>query len=200
MNKLLLALIVFFCCRFGSSQTNSSPLHFSEVINLSDSDIRVFINRTRQKIDEFQEFIIILTDKSESRDRRNLAEREALKLFYPGAIIETSKTNEKGAIENATRSIGDYLYQLKILPYTKVNIEFYNIAYVTTFTKARDGKYYGTATIFEKFTGFNGDDMVYSSVIKKEIEVILENVEDEFYGEKRWKIFLGDIKASEVQS
>ncbi|MBN1118096.1 MAG: hypothetical protein JXA77_12875 [Bacteroidales bacterium] len=197
---LLVTIMIFSGLKFGYTQSGGSPLHFAEVINLSESEIRVFINRTRQKIDEFQEFIIILTNKSESRDRRNLAEREALKLFYPGAQIETTLTLENGQEEVTTRLIKEYLYKLKILPYTKVVIEFYDIAYVTTFTKGRDGKYYGTATIFQKFTGFQGDDMVYSSVTKKEIEVILENVEDEFYGEKRWKIFLGDIKASEVKS
>jgi hypothetical protein len=200
MRKLMFVFGFIFFHLWSSAQTQSSPLKFAEVINLSESEIKVFITRTRQKVDEFQEFIIILANKSESRDRRNLAEREALKLFYPGAAIEISSTNDKGIVEKIVQPIKDYLYRLKVLPYTKVVIEFYDIAYVTTFTKARDGRYYGTATIFEKFTGFDGDNMIYTSVTKKEIEIILENVEDEFYGEKRWKIFLGDIKASEVQS
>lgn len=200
MKKILVAFIIsLFFSPFGTAQSES-PLHFSEVISLNDGEIRVFINKTRQKVDEFQEFIIILVNKQESRDRRNLAEREALKLFYPGAVIETSIKSNNGDTEKTIHEIREYLYKLKVLPYTEVNIDFYDIAYVTQFTKAPDGKYYGTATIFEKFTGFDGENMKYSSTIKKEIEVILENVEDEFYGEKRWKIFLGDIEATEVQS
>jgi hypothetical protein len=199
MKRAISIVFMVWGSLFANGQNNNSPLHFAEVINLSEGEIRVFINKTRQKVDEFQEFIIILANKSESRERRNLAEREALKLFYPGAQIETSKKLENGETEKTTRSIKEYLYRLKILPFTKVEIEFYDIAYVTSFTMGRDGKYYGTATIFQKFTGFEGDNMVYSSVTKKEIEVILENVEDEFYGDKRWKIFLGDIKATETQ-
>lgn len=200
MKRAITIVLLVSGCLFSFGQNDNSPLHFTEVINLSEGEIRVFINKTRQKVDEFQEFIIILTNKSESRERRNLAEREALKLFYPGAQIESSAKLENGDIQKSTRTIKEYLYRLKILPYTKVEIEFYDIAYVTSFTKGRDGKYYGTATIFQKFTGFEGDNMVYSSVTKKEIEVILENVEDEFYGDKRWKIFLGDIKATETQT
>ena len=200
MRKFLIAFIFLLAYQIGAAQTKSSVLNFAEVINLNEGEIKIFINKTRQKVDEFQEYIIILSDKSESRERRNLAEREALKLFYPGAVIEYSKTSNEGDIKITTHAINDYLYRLKVLPFTKVVIDFYDIAYVTSFIKGRDGKYYGTATIFQKFTGFSGDNMVYSSVTEKEIEVILENVEDEFYGEKRWKIFLGNIKASEVQS
>lgn len=172
-------------------------LNFAEVINLSDSEIKVFIVKTRQKVDEFQEYIIIIASKEESRERRDLAEREAMKLFYPEAEITTTTIATDGSEKTTTRSMKDYLYRLKILPYTRVDIKFYDIAYVTTFTKAPDGKYYGIATVFQKFTGFNGDNMEYSSVTEKQIEVILENVEDEFYGDKRWKIFLGDITAYE---
>jgi len=205
MQRIIVLIAVLSFTANGFSQGSitlgsSSQVHFAEVINLSSTEIKVFINRTRQKVDEFQEFMIILASKEESRERKNLAEKEALKLFYPNARIETTITSAQGVKEVVSRTIKEYLYRLKILPYTKVVIEFYDIAYVTTFAKGRDGRYYGTATIFQKFTGFNGDDMVYSSVTKKEIEVILENIEDEFYGEKRWKIFLGDIKASEARS
>ena len=198
MRALKLLLLIVLLLPVAGAQ-DKSPLHFAEVISLKDSEIKIFINRTRQKIDEFQEFIKILANKSESRERKNLAEREALKLFYPGAIIESTFTGDQGKKETSTRPIKEYLYRLKILPYTKVQIDFYDIAYVTTFTKAPDGKYYGTATIFQEMKGFDGDNMVYTNTTKKEIEVILENIEDEFYGERRWKIFLGDIKATEVR-
>ena len=194
MHKLIsLALVLVLWVPLGKAQ---GMIHFAEVISLSDSEIKVFVKRTQQKVEEFQEFMKIIADKTESRERRNLAEQEALKLFYKGAVIEITSTDNQKSI----KTIRDYLYKLKILPYIQVNIEYYDVAYVTTFTKGDDGKYYATATIFQKITGFDNDNMQYTKHLKKEIEIILENVEDEFYGESRWKIFLGDIKATEVRA
>ena len=195
MTRILLTITIIITTCLS---IHGQALTFAEEINLSEGEIQIFIKRTSQKIDEFQEYIIILASKEETRDRKDMAEKSALKLFYPGAIIKITTTDAQGSKKEVVRKISEYLYRLKILPFKKVVIDFYDIAYVTTFKKGPDGKYYGTATIFQKFTGFQGDNMVYESVTKKEIEVILENVEDEFYGEKRWKIFLGDIKATET--
>ncbi|MBN1185810.1 MAG: hypothetical protein JXB49_26245 [Bacteroidales bacterium] len=196
--KMARIFVTFLIFLFAGISVNAQALSFAEEINLSEGEIQIFIKKTSQKIDEFQEYIIILASKEETRERKDMSEKAALKLFYPGAIIKITTTDKQGSKKEVVRTIAEYLYRLKILPFKKVNIDFYDIAYVTTFKKGPDGKYYGTATIFQKFTGFQGDNMVYESVTKKEIEVILENVEDEFYGEKRWKIFLGDIKATET--
>jgi hypothetical protein len=92
-----------------------------------------------------------------------------------------------------------YLARLKSLPYTKVVIKFYDIAYVSEFTKGPDGRYYSVATVIQEFTGFSGDNIIYTDVTKKEIEIIIDLVEDPFFNQKSWKIFLGDIKASETR-
>jgi hypothetical protein len=93
-----------------------------------------------------------------------------------------------------------YLARLKSLPFTRVVIKFYDIAYISDFTKGPDGKYYSTATIIQEFTGFKDDNIVYTDVTKKDIEIIIDIVEDKFFKEKRWKIYLGDIKATETKT
>jgi hypothetical protein len=93
-----------------------------------------------------------------------------------------------------------YLARLKSLPYTKVIIKFYDIAYIRDFTKGPDGKYYSTATIIQEFTGFDKDDIIYKDITKKDVEIIVDLVEDNFFNEKRWKIFLGDIRATETKA
>ena len=93
----------------------------------------------------------------------------------------------------------EYLYRLKTLPYLRVEIKFYDICYITEFTRGEDGKYYATATIFQEFTGYMGDQIAYRDITKKEISIIIDLVEDEFFNEKRWALFLGDIKATETK-
>jgi len=172
----------------------------SEQITISPEDIEEFKTRTKQKVEEFQQHIIIIGNKEEPPDMRNLAEREALKLFVKGAIMEISSLKEDGTVDIVSRPIEKYLARLKALPFTKVVIKFYDIAYVTDFVRGPDGRYYSTATIIQEFNGFSGDNLVYSDVTKKEIEIIIDLVEDRFFNERRWKIFLGDIRATETRS
>lgn len=169
-------------------------------ISLSDQDIEVFKDQTKQKIDEFQQHIVTIGSKDEPTEKRNLAEKEALKLFYKGSQMEISSIQSDGTSKKVNRPMEKYLARLKSLPYTKVVIKFYDIAYVRDFTKGPDGKYYSTATIIQEFTGFSGDDIVYKDVTKKEVEIIIDLVNDPFFNEKRWKLFLGDIKASETKN
>ncbi|MFC2080229.1 hypothetical protein ACFLRQ_02005 [Bacteroidota bacterium] len=168
-------------------------------ISLSDADIEVFKEQTRQKVDEFTQHIVTIGNKEEPADRRNLAEKEALKLFFAGATMEVSSVQADGSVKKVARPMAKYLARLKSLPYTKVVIRFYDIAYVSDFTKGPDGRYYSVATVIQEFTGFSGDNIIYTDVTKKEIEIIIDLVEDPFFNQKSWKIFLGDIKASETR-
>lgn len=189
---------------YASAQTKtavtSKQAAMVEEINLSAADIDVFKEQTKQKIDEFQQYIVTIGSKDQPAEKRNMAEKEALKLFYTGAQMEISMVMPDGSTQKVNRPMEKYLARLKSLPYTRVVIKFYDIAYVSEFTKGPDGKYYSTATIIQEFTGYTADNVVYKDITKKEVEIIIDLVEDKFFKEKRWKIFLGDIKAAETKT
>jgi hypothetical protein len=202
--KVLLPIIAFSLCLMVTGQTKtaitSKEAKIVDEINLSEQDIQLFKEQTKQKVDEFQQYIVTLGSKDEPAEKRNMAEKEALKLFYKGAQMEISMVMSDGNIQKVNRTMEKYLARLKSLPFTKVIIKFYDIAYIRDFTKGPDGKYYSTATIIQEFTGFKDDNIVYTDVTKKDIEIIIDIVEDKFFKEKRWKIFLGDIKATETKA
>lgn len=206
MKIRILVISVFVILNFSSvsAQTKtavtSKQAKLVSEINLSEQDIEVFKEQTKQKVDEFQQHIVTIGSKDEPAEKRNLAEKEALKLFFKGAVMETSSIMSDGTMRKTARPMEKYLARLKSLPYTRVVIKFYDIAYVREFTKGPDGKYYSTATIIQEFTGFSGDDIIYKDITKKEIEIIIDLIEDTFFNEKRWKLFLGDIKATETRS
>lgn len=197
-----LIISVNLCVTAQETKTavTSKQAKITEEISLSEADIEVFKEQTKQKVEEFQQYIVTLGNKDEPAEKRNMAEKEALKLFYKGAEMEISTILPDGTVQKVNRPMEKYLARLKSLPYTRVEIKFYDIAYISEFTKGPDGKYYSTATIIQEFTGFSGDDVIYTDVTKKEIEIIIDLVEDTFFQEKRWKIFLGDIKASETKA
>jgi len=204
MLKNIFTVIALMISLAASAQTktavSSKEARIVDEINLSEADIEVFKDQTKQKVDEFQQYIITLGSKEQPAEKRDMAEKEAIKLFYKGAQMEISVLQPDGTSQKVNRPMEKYLARLKSLPYTKVVIKFYDIAYIREFTKGPDGKYYSTATIIQEFTGFNEDNIVYTDVTKKDIEIIIDLVEDKFFNEKRWKIFLGDIKASETKS
>jgi len=204
MLKKIFTVTALIISLIASAQTktavSSKEAKIVDEINLSEADIQVFKEQTKQKVDEFQQYIITLGSKDQPAEKRDMAEKEAIKLFYKGAQMEISMVIADGSTQKVMRPMEKYLARLKSLPYTKVVIKFYDIAYISEFTKGPDGKYYSTATIIQEFTGFNEDNIVYTDVTKKDIEIIIDLVEDKFFNEKRWKIFLGDIKASETKT
>ena len=178
---------------------SSKEAKIVDEINLSDADIEVFKDQTKQKVDEFQQHIVTIGSKEQSAERRNMAEKEALKLFFKGAEMQTSVIMPDGTVTIQSRVMEKYLARLKSLPFTAVVIKFYDLVYISSFTKGPDGRYYSSATVIQEFTGFTGDNLVYKDVTKKEIEIIIDLVEDKFFNEKKWKVFLGNIKATETK-
>jgi hypothetical protein len=202
--KILLLALISSISLFSTGQTKtavtSKEAKIVDQINLSEQDIELFKEQTKQKVDEFTQYISTIGSKEEPEEKRNMAEKEALKLFYKGAEMEISIIQADSVVLKISRPMEKYLARLKSLPFTKVVIKFYDIAYIREFTKGADGKYYSTATIIQEFTGFSKDNIIYTDVTKKDIEIIVDIVEDKFFQEKRWKIFLGDIKATETKT
>ena len=206
MKKILIVLIflgelaaISFAQAPSKIARSSKTARIIDEINISEADVTMFKTVTERKVAELQQHIIIISDKDQLPEKRNLAELEALKLFYKGAMMEVSYIDASGETIIKTRTIENYLYRLKTLPFTKVIIKYYDIAYVTEFIKGPDNKFYAVATIFQEFTGFVGDNITYTDITQKEIEIVVEQEEDKFYDEKRWKIYLGNIKATETK-
>jgi hypothetical protein len=178
---------------------SSKEAKIVDEINLSDADIEVFKEQTKQKVDEFQQHIVTIGSKDQPAEKRNMAEKEALKLFFKGAEMQTSVISPDGSVTIQSRPMEKYLARLKSLPFTAVVIKFYDLVYISSFTKGPDGRYYSSATVIQEFTGFTGDNISYRDVTKKEIEIVIDLVEDKFFNEKKWKVFLGNIKATETK-
>jgi len=87
---------------------------------------------TEKKVAEFQNCIIIISSKTESVEMQNKATKSALKLFIPDAHIQVSNVNTN-LIKNY--SLEEYLGRLCGLYYTKVEVSFYDIAFVDDFKR-----------------------------------------------------------------
>lgn len=160
---------------------------------LSDIDFDEFSDKALQKIDDFTGYLSIISSKETFPESANQAIDLAVELFVnEDVIVEVSTV---GYAESVKRKIRDYLTRLKLLKYDKVEIQWADINYVSNFRKAPDGNYYGTLTVKQTFRGYKDNQVVYSDVTQKDVEVVIKGMEKAVQGQKEmvWDVLLSDI-------
>lgn len=160
---------------------------------LSEADFLIYREKAMRRVSIFSDYLNIITDKALSTARRDQAIEQAAKLFLPTATIEVTSKSRPGSRRYPIR---EYLTRLKILPYSHTNIEWSEIQYIRELTQAADGKYYGTLTGQQTFTGYdsNGRSM-YTDVTRKNVRVQVDPYEKIVNGETQlnWEVLLGNI-------
>lgn len=164
--------------------------------NMTEEDLTNFKTLTERKVKELQNYIITIGDKQTDREIANSAIQAAVKLFHEGALIEVSNKNSNKV--TSYMPVEKYFRALRALPYSKVEITFYNVAYISSFQKGPDGKYYATAVIFQEFRGYFKEKLSYVDKTTKQINIVLSQTENPFGG-KMWSILLDDIKVQETK-
>lgn len=166
---------------------------------LSESQLADFKDKALRKTKALSNYISTIGDKTKDEVQRDKAIDLAVGLFMSeDNVVEVSSLNSK---ENKRFKIRDYLLKIKMLPYKKVTIEWFDIFFSSNFTKRPDGRYEAVATIYQRFSGVNDEGGVYLDVTKKNILIIIEQatIETGDKTEKFWEIFLGDIKVEETK-
>jgi len=163
---------------------------------LNQQQLKDFHERCKVIVQEFQSYLPIIADKTRSDFDRQAAIDAAEGLFSEGSTIQVSSKYSEKPI---TRTIGQYLINLKTTQkFQQIKITFYDAAKVSEFIKTPDGNYQGSSTIFQKFMGFDPrGKVIYQDLTQKKISTSLSPEEDEYYKERRWKVFLGNITAEE---
>ncbi len=203
--SLVLSLVVFISSPAYSQSNDETPdstefKDVSELLDLSQDDLAAFGKQAKHKVEELTINIAVIADNGKSKTMRNIGVESALKLFVdPDKNIMETSYRYKGVWRIKKRTIREYLKRLRIISKTKVVINNYDMVYVSDFEKAPDGKYHATATFFQMYSAYSGDRLRYRDKTEKTVEIILELIEDEVYGEKRWIVRLGDVKVKETK-
>lgn len=166
---------------------------------LSESQLADFKDKALRKTKALSNYISTIGDRSKDEIQRNKAIDLAVGLFMSeDNVVEVSSLNSK---ETKRFKIRDYLLKIKMLPYKKVTIEWFDIFFSSNFTKRPDGRYEAVATIYQRFSGVNNEGGGYLDITKKNILIIIEqaSIPDGDKTEKFWEIFLGDIKVEETK-
>jgi len=158
---------------------------------LTDAEYKEYSAKGIRRVDEFTSYLRIIGDKSLKSEEKNKAVQQALSLFEPQATVAVSSA--KGVKKYPVK---EYLNRLKLLPYSKINITWNEVKYISELKQEADGNYYGTIAGQQVFEGYAANGKVaYGDITRKNIRVKLESYQKTIDGKDtvNWEVLLGNI-------
>lgn len=151
-----------------------------------------------EKVRDLSRYISIIGDKSTPWSEANRVIDRATELFMVGSEMGVSSLFSSDIQYYGLR---EYFNRLMRLNYDKVEIEWYNIEYVSDLAKQPDGTYVGVITIYQRFKAYDKENgLVYQDTTKKDITVYVKRKETQIAGRLIgfWDVLLGDIRVKET--
>jgi hypothetical protein len=167
---------------------------------LTPVQLEAFKSEAKKKTSALENYIRIIVDKSQADPVKSRSIALALKLFVDDKqLVQVSSVNTD-KIKNLP--IRQYLNNLMVLPYKKIDIKWFDVAYVRDFKKGQDGRYYAVLTVFQEYRGFSNEGkLIYKDITQKELEVVLDKVTKRI-GDvevKEWDVLLRGIRVVETR-
>lgn len=196
-------LLVFAAIAFSMSA-------MAQTHDLSQGDIQAFKDRIGEMIDMFQNNLSILGSKTQPLKVKQVYKRNVFRLFIgEGEAYKDEKGQQHSAVTTQVSSIKNgqtqkrvitlkqYLNNLVNLGYAKVEITNAETYRISNIYKVGD-HYEATATIFQKFCGYNGDGQkIYCDTTTKNMRIYIIPESDAVLG-KHWSVKLGNIEVIET--
>ena len=184
--SLIILLFAGFALQ-GVAQDNLSPERKQAIDSLA-----------LEKVRDLSKYISLIGDKDTPFSEANRVIDRAVELFMEGSEVGVSSLYKE---EINYYQVREYLERLMRLNYSKVDIEWYKIEYVSDLERQPDGTYVGVITIFQKFSGYDQEGgLVYQDVTKKDITVYVKRKETQIAGKLIgfWDVLRGDIRVKET--
>jgi len=166
--------------------------------NISPERKKAIDSLALEKVRDLSKYISLIGDKETPFSEATRVIDRAEELFMEGSEIGVSSLFKEGINYYPIR---EYLERLMRLNYSKVDVEWYKIEYVSDLEKQPDGTYVGVITVFQKFSGYDKEGgLVYQDVTKKDITVYVKRKETQIAGKMIgfWDVLLGDIRVKET--
>ena len=184
---LLIAIMGLLWALPASAQDNLNPSRKQSIDSLA-----------LEKVHDLSKYITIIGSKNTPWSEANRVIDRAEELFMQGSEIGVSSLMHP---EISYYGVRKYFERLMRLNYSRVEIEWYNIEYMSDLQRQPDGTYVGVITIFQKFKGYDKEGrLVYKDTTKKDITVYVKRKETQIGGRLIgfWDVLLGDIRVKET--
>ena len=151
-----------------------------------------------EKVRDLSKYIKIVGSKETAWSEANRVIDRAEELFMSNAEIGVSSVASNKVKYFKVRPYFEHLMRLN---YDRVEIDWYNIEYVSDLQRQPDGTYVGVITIFQTFRGYDKEgNLAYKDTTKKDITVYVKRKETQIGGRMIgfWDVLLGDMRVKET--
>ena len=151
-----------------------------------------------EKVRDLSKYIKIVGSKETPFSEANRVIDRAEELFMSDYEIGVSSLGSNKITYYRVRKYFEHLMRLN---YDRVEIEWYNIEYVSDLQRQPDGTYVGVITIFQTFRGYDKEgNLTYKDTTKKDITVYVKRKETQIGGRTIgfWDVLLGDMRVKET--
>lgn len=180
----------------ASDFTDSSFLieEFSnlEVDNLSDNNIVAFEQRAMQKLEDFSDFLAILSDTTIDSEFKKQAALMAVEIFINTEnTISFSLSDDLSADE---QTIEAFLLELQNGKLGILSIEIQNVSTSQKMKQSNNQEYKGLMKL-ELSIANKRETQIKKNTVQLECEVMAKKVDKEFGNTSKmvWEVFLGDV-------
>lgn len=190
MRKVLFAIVLVFLTLTGQSvfaQEELSPERKQAIDSLA-----------LEKVRDLSKYIKVIGSKDTPWSEANRVIDRAEELFALDAEIGVSSLAKTKVDYYKVRQ---YLERLMRLNYDRVEIDWYDIQYVSDLQRQPDGTYVGVITIFQTFKGYDAEGrLAYKDTTKKDITVYVKRKQTQIGGRLIgfWDVMLGDMRVKET--
>lgn len=196
--KLVVVLLMYSSISFAQKSFNLTANNANDKsgkIVLTEDRYEAFKQRSLEKVTDLGNYIVSITDKTMPLEQAKMAVNLAVALFQDETkkVEVSSKTTGKVT----SSKVRLYFNKLRILKYSKVNIKWYDIQYISNLRLDTEGNYWGIITIFQKFEGYKGNEMTYEDITQKNIEIKVTKIKT--VRGTDWEVLLGNISVVETK-
>ena len=189
MKKTITTLLILLCMA-GSAMAQEELIDFERKQAIDSLAL--------EKVRDLSKYIKIVGSKETPFSEANRVIDRAEELFMSDAEIGVSSL---GSNQITYYRVRKYMEHLMRLNYDRVEIEWYNIEYVSDLQRQPDGTYVGVITIFQTFRGYDKEgNLAYKDTTKKDITVYVKRKETQIGGRTIgfWDVLLGDMRVKET--
>ena len=187
--KRIIATLVIALCVIGSAMAQDQ---------LSYERKQAIDSLALEKVRDLSKYIKIVGSKETPFSEATRVIDRAGDVFMDGAEIGVSSLNSNTIRYYKVRKYFEHLMRLN---YDRVEIEWYNIEYVSDLQRQPNCTYVGVITIFQTFRGYDQEgNMVYKDTTKKDITIYVQRKETQIGGRiiGFWDVLLGDMRVKET--
>lgn len=178
---------------FVSTTDNKDLEDVFETDSLTTEQLQVFQQRAQQKLQDFINYVEIISNKSYNAELRDVAKQQIKNLFTDSTVlinIPITKT------QKIPCTVTEFLNEVKVSDYDSIKVKTDSVV-LSQPAKSKEGmKYIGTITGKVSIDGFKNGETIFNSSSIQKAETNISKTKKQFGKESKmvWTVTLGELK------